>query len=221
MIAARQSCLGLGLGGLGRLHLGGERLGPRQQRLLLLALAPAGSACRAASARPAAPRTRRSPPRLASSAASAASTTSSDSPRLAWAARTRSGSSRRTRGSIMPQGYPPAARRAQIGLSGTGILGRCDPPTARAGPRLRDRCASPCSRWSRFWSTRPGLRWCELDNEGKPAQGWAHDEPLLMDVLRGIERGFGTLGMTVLTSVLGDHPACCDATGGRRSSPSA
>ena len=42
----------------------------------------------------------------------------------------------------------------------------------------------------------------ELDNEGKPAQGWAHDEPLLMDVLRAIERGFGTLGMTVLTSVL-------------------
>ena len=42
----------------------------------------------------------------------------------------------------------------------------------------------------------------ELDQEGKPAQGWAHQEPLLLHVLRGIERGFGTLGMTVLTSVL-------------------
>jgi YegS/Rv2252/BmrU family lipid kinase len=42
----------------------------------------------------------------------------------------------------------------------------------------------------------------ELDQEGKPAQGWAHKEPLLLHVLRGIERGFGTLGMTVLTSVL-------------------
>ena len=39
--------------------------------------------------------------RRAESAASARSTTSSDRPRLAWAARTRSGSSRRRRGSIM------------------------------------------------------------------------------------------------------------------------
>ena len=62
--------------------------------------APAGSACRASSARPAWPRSPRSRCGAAVSAASASSTTASDSPRLAWAARTRSGWSRRMRGSI-------------------------------------------------------------------------------------------------------------------------
>ncbi len=41
-----------------------------------------------------------------------------------------------------------------------------------------------------------------VDNEGKPAQGWAHRDDLLLHLLRGIESAFGTIGMTVLTTVL-------------------
>jgi len=42
----------------------------------------------------------------------------------------------------------------------------------------------------------------QIDNEGKPARGWAGRDELLLDVLRAIEAGFGTLGMTILTAVL-------------------
>ena len=41
-----------------------------------------------------------------------------------------------------------------------------------------------------------------LDNQGKPAQGWTHDEPFLRNLLFVVEDGFGTLGMAVLTSVV-------------------
>lgn len=42
----------------------------------------------------------------------------------------------------------------------------------------------------------------ELDQRGKPAQGWAANQVLLGDVLQWIEDGFGTLAMTIYTAVL-------------------
>ena len=97
-MASSHSCLGLGLGGLGLLDLRGQRPWPARAAPASPRPAPGGSACRSPSARPAGPRTPRSPAAGASSAASARSTTSADRPRLAWAARTRSGSSRSSRG---------------------------------------------------------------------------------------------------------------------------
>ncbi len=103
-----ESCLPLLLGGglrrLRVLHLGGELLGLRQQRLLLVALRPLPAAAISLPSRFCSPRLASKvaiASRRAASAARARSTTSPERPRLAWAARTRSGSSRRIRGSIM------------------------------------------------------------------------------------------------------------------------
>jgi YegS/Rv2252/BmrU family lipid kinase len=41
-----------------------------------------------------------------------------------------------------------------------------------------------------------------LDNEGKPAEGWAGDETWLHPVLRAIEVGFNTVAMTIYSAVL-------------------
>ncbi len=41
-----------------------------------------------------------------------------------------------------------------------------------------------------------------LDAEGKPAYGWAGQHDALVSVMRVVEHGFGTVGMTVLTVVL-------------------
>ena len=70
--------------------------------------------------------------RRAASAARARSTTSSDSPRLAWAARTRSGSSRSSRG-----------RSCGKAIGGTGCALIRDVGRARAGAAY---CASPVRR---------------------------------------------------------------------------
>ena len=97
--------LGLGLRGLGGLHVGGERLGAGQQvgllvalglrdqlaELLLLARAAARSR-RSPCAGPRRPRGRRRP-------------REPDRPRFSWAARRESGSSRSSRGSITSRGY--------------------------------------------------------------------------------------------------------------------
>ncbi len=101
--------LGLGLGGLGGLDP--ARPAPWSARAARPSRrpAPAGSACPGSSAPPRSRSNSAIAERLASSAEIARSTTSSDRPRLAWAARTRSGSSRRRRGSIM--GMRLSARR--------------------------------------------------------------------------------------------------------------
>ena len=41
-----------------------------------------------------------------------------------------------------------------------------------------------------------------LDQEGKPAEGWATSRPALHPTLRGIELGFNTIAMTIFTAVL-------------------
>jgi YegS/Rv2252/BmrU family lipid kinase len=50
-----------------------------------------------------------------------------------------------------------------------------------------------------------GTEWAplaSLDAQGKPAEGWAADEPALHPTLRAIELGFNTIAMTILTAVL-------------------
>ena len=169
--------LGLGLGGLGRLDLGGERPWSARAAPASRRPGPAGSACRAASARRAWPRSRRSPARRAASAASARSTTSSDSPRLAWAARTRSGSSRRMRGSIMGRGYPgrPSARAREIRR-----LRACADGILRAGVLDRPRaivlswaalCFVAVRRCSRSPSSPDGRWLVDIDDRGESARG--------------------------------------------------
>jgi len=41
-----------------------------------------------------------------------------------------------------------------------------------------------------------------LDQEGKPAEGWAASRPALHPTLRAIELGFNTIAMTIFTAVL-------------------
>ena len=50
-----------------------------------------------------------------------------------------------------------------------------------------------------------GTAWAplaSLDEQGKPAQGWAAGEPALQPALRAIELGFNTIAMTIFTAVL-------------------
>ncbi len=42
----------------------------------------------------------------------------------------------------------------------------------------------------------------DLDNRGEPAQAWAVDSPWLYHLLRWVEVAFGTIGMTIATTVL-------------------
>ena len=95
-----QRCLGDALLDLGRLDLGGERLGPLEQRRAVLAPRRERRTCRASSARRAARRRARRRRGVPASAASSASTSVSSAPRSRCEARTRSGSSRTTFRSI-------------------------------------------------------------------------------------------------------------------------
>ena len=94
-----------GLGGLGGLHVGGEGLGARQQARPSPRPVPSGSACRAASARRAAARSRRSPRAARCRPRGRGRRRRPERPRFSWAARSRSGSSRSSRGSITARGY--------------------------------------------------------------------------------------------------------------------
>ncbi len=174
-----------------RLDLGGQRLGPGQQLLLLLALGLGDLlAERLLLATPGLElrdrlRAGRRPRRVRRS------TTSADSPRLAWAARTRSGSSRRTRGSITGQGYPGC----------TVIL----------APVL-DRPRSVQLGWATLCFALFGLvtlavlqGWgplAQFDDRGRPARDWAVGSGPLRETLLVVETIFETLGMTIMTSVV-------------------
>ena len=135
-------------------------LGPGEQRLLLLALrlrdllaerlllAPLGLEV---GDRPRGARCRRPAPRRPPS---------SDSPRLAWAARTRSGSSRRMRGSIT---LVKASRRAASDLTPRFAGALADPAyfcpcsTDRGSSSWAGRCCRSCCSALRDARGRPGL----------------------------------------------------------------
>ena len=96
---------GLVLRRLGRLHRGGQLLGASEQGLLLLDPAPAGSACRAASAPRAAARTPRSTCAAARRPPAPRRRRRGTARGAAGRRRMRSGSSRRSRGSITGSCY--------------------------------------------------------------------------------------------------------------------
>ena len=219
--------LGGGLGGLGRLDLGGQRLGLGEQRLLLLALRLRDQLAELLLLAALGLEARRSPCRRAVSAASARSTTSSDSPRLAWAARTRSGSSRRMRGSIMRQGYPGSRRRECAREITCGWATAYFPgPRARPTPRHRPELGRALLRALRRCSTVAVVD--DWRVAGRPRQPrrvrrrtWATDVAWLHDVLRGRrdrlrhDRDDGVHGRARRGA------AASASTGARRSSPPA
>ena len=159
--------------------------------------------------------------RRAVSAARARSTTSSDSPRLAWAARTRSGSSRRIRGSIMVQRLS-AGRTGPHPSSRTpfAILARCNlhrhrhrkEPLARPFARqCSSRLASVC--FGLFAAAgigvEPGVGLAGRPRRPRPsrAREWAIDDAWLRHPLRWRrDRLLGTVGLGVLLAG-SRHPA--------------
>ena len=136
--------------------------------------------------------------RRVSSAEIARSTTSSDRPRLAWAARTRSGSSRRRPG--VDHGMRLSARR-------TAPHTRSQPPAVRPRMRRGSRRAGKTSVLDRpreitlSWAALclalfAGLAWAvtgertplgPLDDVGRQLEGWADDHDALRSVLRFVE----------------------------------
>ena len=112
------------LGGLGRLDLRAQRLGLGEQRLLLVALSACAIClptvfCSARTDSNAAMDDRRR-----SSAATRSSTSSVGSPRRRWAARSASGSSRSSRGSITRSAYRPWQPGRPAGRSRSPTLDR-------------------------------------------------------------------------------------------------
>ena len=194
-----------------------------EQRLLLLALRLGDLLAELLLLGRAWPRTRRSPRAGRASAASARSTTSSDSPRLAWAARTRSGSSRRMRGSIMASGYVGRTRSPLRAVDprhpARRILGRVlDRPRRLTSPGPSP--ASCCSRVLALLAVRgPGAAAAASTTSGGPAEDWADDHDWLRRCCCG--------GSRRRRHDRDDGPdgagrgacCCCAATPGPRSSP--
>ena len=201
----------------------GELLGARQERRPSRRPAPARSACRAASARPASPRRSAIASRRAVSAASARSTTSSDSPRLACAARTRSGSSRSTLGSIIGAlrgcGCMRRVMRSRLStrrecqhISNAAAGAVAPRPSRHTDARARP---PPHSHPGLGRGVRGAVRAaglpgppaaCPAERSRRPAAArpstGRRDGPGCTSVLRDIEILFGTIGMTVWTTLI-------------------
>src|SRR3954454_21613374 len=157
------------------------------------------------------------------SAARASSTTAADSPRLAWAARTRSGWSRRMRGSIISRGPRGSVRCARAAPRPTRFrgggsrrkanvrLGPDSPEIAQEDPLL-DRSRQVLLGWAALSFLvfgvvllAVGQGWgpvAQFDERGSPAAQYAVDSGWLVRPLRVIEVVFGNLGMTLLTAAV-------------------
>src|SRR3954449_12225394 len=157
------------------------------------------------------------------SAARASSTTAADSPRLAWAARTRSGWSRRMRGSIISRGPRGSVRCARAAPRPTRFrgggsrrkanvrLGPDSPEIAQEDPLL-DRSRQVLLGWAALSFLVFGVvlvavvqGWgpvAQFDERGSPAAQYAVDSGWLVRPLRVIEVVFGNFGMTLLTAAV-------------------
>ena len=172
--------------------------------------------------------------RRAESAERARSTTSSDSPRLAWAARTRSGSSRSTFGSIMWQGYrgtttpSPGIRVHPVDRHTvrrrTASTRR--EPRARPSPR-RPAVAGPplCLVLFVLLAIAVDQGWQvirDFDERGDGAQAWAVDADwAARSRCAVVELIFNTIGDGDHDRRARDPDVRARATDGRRTSPSA